>query len=88
MQKKNSLKSRLIREHYTIQLRASKNSLNFKRIFSGLEGVNEIKANDGFYKYYYGKYVTLSKAKEALLELKKSGFEDAFIRNLYLLMTQ
>jgi len=62
--------------------------LNFKRIFSGLEGVNEIRATDGLYKYYYGEFPTLLEAKEALASIKKLGFEDAFIRNLYLLMTQ
>jgi hypothetical protein len=62
--------------------------LDIGRIFSGIEGVNEIKASDGLYKYYYGEFKTLSMAKEALLKIKKEGYEDAFIRNLYLLITQ
>jgi len=73
---------------FTIQLKATRYALDTSRIFSGIEGVNEIKANDGLYKYYYGEFKTLSKAKEALLAIKKSGYEDAFIRNLYLLITQ
>ena len=73
---------------YTIQLKASKYPLNIDYMFSGLEGVIEFKGNDGLYKYYIGKYVSLSKAKEALLEIKKAGYEDAYIRNLYLLLTQ
>jgi outer membrane protein OmpA-like peptidoglycan-associated protein len=73
---------------YTIQLKATKYPLDFSRIFSGIEGVNEIKTNDGLYKYYCGEFESLSKAKEALLAIKKAGYEDAFIRNLYLLMTQ
>jgi outer membrane protein OmpA-like peptidoglycan-associated protein len=73
---------------YTIQLRATRNPLNINSMFSGLEEVNEVKTTDGLYKYYYGEYLELSKAKEALLSIKKLGYEDAFIRNLYLLMTQ
>ena len=73
---------------YTIQLKATQNPLDIGRIFSGIEGVNEIKASDGLYKYYYGEFKTLSMAKEALLKIKKEGYEDAFIRNLYLLITQ
>ncbi len=86
-QKKTAL-TRIDQKALTIQLRASKNSLNFKIIFSGLEGVNEIRGTDGLYKYYYGEFHTLLEAKKALASIKKLGFEDAFIRNLYLLMTQ
>jgi outer membrane protein OmpA-like peptidoglycan-associated protein/tetratricopeptide (TPR) repeat protein len=80
--------NRIDQRVYTIQLKASIYPLNMDRVFSGLEGVNEIRANDGLYKYYYGEYETLSRAKEALLSLKKSGYDDAFIRNLYLLISQ
>lgn len=73
---------------YTIQVKATRNPLNIDKIFSGLEGVNEIKASDGFYKYYYGEYKALSKAKEALINIKRLGYEDAFIRDLYLLISQ
>ena len=73
---------------FTIQLKATNNPLDIARIFTGIEGVNEIKSGDGLYKYYCGEYASLSKAKEALLAIKKLGYEDAFIRNLYLLITQ
>jgi outer membrane protein OmpA-like peptidoglycan-associated protein/tetratricopeptide (TPR) repeat protein len=73
---------------FTIQLIAVKNPLDIGRFFSGVEGVNEVKSVDGLYKYYCGEYTSLSKAKEALLAIKKAGYEDAFIRNLYLLLTQ
>ena len=73
---------------FTIQLKAANNPLDIARIFTGIEGVNEIKSSDGLYKYYCGEYASLSKAKEALLAIKKLGYEDAFIRNLYLLITQ
>ncbi len=73
---------------FTIQLKATQNPLDIGKSFSGIVGVNEIKTNDGMYKYYCGEYRTLSKAKDVLLKIKKFGFEDAFIRNLYLLITQ
>jgi len=72
---------------YTIQLLATRNPLNISRIFSGIEGVLEKKADDGYYKYYYGEYKALSKAKEALLLIKRSGYQDAFIRDLNLLIS-
>jgi outer membrane protein OmpA-like peptidoglycan-associated protein len=73
---------------YTIQLLATRNPLNISWVFSGIEGVKEIKTIDGLYKYYCGEYQTLSKAKEALLSMKKLGYEDAFIRDLYLMISQ
>jgi outer membrane protein OmpA-like peptidoglycan-associated protein len=86
-QKKNAL-SRVNQSALTIQLKATRNALDISKIFSGLKGVNEIKAPDGFYKYYYGEYTSAEKAKNDLATIKKLGFEDAFIRNLYLLMSQ
>lgn len=85
---KKNISSKIDQGIYTIQLKATKYPLDIGSNFSGIKGVNEIKSDDGFYKYFYGKYVTLSKAQEKLMELKKSGFNDAFIRNLYLLMSQ
>lgn len=73
---------------YTIQLKATRNPLNINKIFAGLSPVIEIKASDGYYKYYYGEYESAEKAREVLVSIKKLGFEDAFIRNLYLLMNQ
>ena len=68
---------------YTIQIKATKNQLDIGRVFTGMAGVKEIKSSDGFFKYYYGEYSGLSKANEALLAIKKLGYEDAFIKNLY-----
>ena len=67
---------------YTVQVKATRNPLNISSVFAGLEGVTEMKAADGFYKYFYGEFKSLEKAKEALLLVKKSGFEDAFIRQI------
>jgi outer membrane protein OmpA-like peptidoglycan-associated protein len=67
---------------YTVQVKATKSPLKISLIFPGIEGITEIKTDDGFYKYYYGQYKSLSKAKEALEFIKKAGFEDAFIRQI------
>ena len=67
---------------YTLQLMSTRNRLNINLVFAGLEGVIEFRADDGLYKYFYGEYETLSKAREALLLIKKSGYEDAFIRQI------
>jgi hypothetical protein len=72
---------------FTIQLKATRNPINVTKIFNELQGVHERKTNDGFYKYYYGEYESMAKAREALVDVKKS-YNDAFIRNLYLLLTQ
>ena len=45
---------------------AARNPKNISHIFAELEGVKEVKV-EGLYKYYYGEYKTLSKAKEALI---------------------
>jgi hypothetical protein len=86
-QKKTAL-SRVNHSALTIQLKATRNALDIHKIFNGLAGVTELKAPDGFYKYYYGEYTSVEKAKKDLASIKKLGFEDAFIRNLYLLMSQ
>jgi outer membrane protein OmpA-like peptidoglycan-associated protein len=67
---------------YTVQVKATKKPLNIDSVFVGLEGIKEMKAEDGFYKYFYGEFRTLSKAKEALQFIKKSGYDDAFIRQI------
>jgi outer membrane protein OmpA-like peptidoglycan-associated protein/tetratricopeptide (TPR) repeat protein len=69
---------------YTIQLKASKTPLNLG-LFKGIEGVNEIYSDDGYYRYVYGKYSSFSKAKAEVVRLQESGFRNAFIRELNLL---
>jgi outer membrane protein OmpA-like peptidoglycan-associated protein len=86
-EKKTAL-SKVDQSIITIQLKATRNALNISKIFAGLEGVNEMRASDGFYKYYYGEYKSVNKAREDLESIKKLGFEDAFIRNLYQLLSQ
>jgi outer membrane protein OmpA-like peptidoglycan-associated protein len=83
-EKKTSIEDK---ETFTIQLKATRNPINISVIFSEIEGVNEIKTSDGFYKYYYGKYESITKAREALAGIRKM-YGDAFVKNLYLLRTQ
>jgi outer membrane protein OmpA-like peptidoglycan-associated protein len=66
---------------YTIQIKAMKTPLNMK-YFNNIEGVKEIIAKDGYYKYIYGKYSKLDDAKKDLKKVKKRGYSDAFIVNV------
>jgi outer membrane protein OmpA-like peptidoglycan-associated protein len=70
---------------WTVQLTATRAPANMN-IFSEFEGVREIEGEDGFYRYVSGEYTQFSKAKEALDAIKKAGFNDAFIRELNLLI--
>jgi hypothetical protein len=66
---------------YSIQLKATRSPIDARRIFPGYEGVREIVADDGFYKYVWGEFRSVVQAKEALIEVKKD-FDDAFIRQI------
>jgi outer membrane protein OmpA-like peptidoglycan-associated protein len=72
---------------YIIQLRASKVPLDIT-LFKGIEGVREIKGNDGYYRYVYGEFEGFSKAKTELGNLQKSDYKDAFIKDYYFLIKQ
>jgi hypothetical protein len=66
---------------YTIQLKASKVQLSMK-LFKGVEGVNEIFSDDGYYRYVHGNFSSFSNAKAELIRMQDSGFTNAFIRDL------
>ena len=66
---------------YTIQLKATRNPLDISKVFPGYEGVREIKAEDGFYKYVYGEFTSITNAKAVLLPVLKD-FDDAFVREI------
>jgi outer membrane protein OmpA-like peptidoglycan-associated protein len=70
---------------YTIQLKAAIERINLK-IFKGIEGVREIASVDGYYRYVYGEYSSFTKAKAELVKFQESGYKDAFIRELNLLI--
>ena len=70
---------------YTIQLKAARSPLNMYQ-FSNYPGIREILGDDGYYRYITGEYTQFTKAKEALQDCKDTGFSDAFIRELDLLI--
>jgi outer membrane protein OmpA-like peptidoglycan-associated protein len=71
----------LTRKAFTIQLKATKSPIEISRVFSAYEGVKEILSDDGFYKYVFGEYESIAKAREALTDIKKD-FDDAFIKEI------
>ncbi|MFZ0283423.1 MAG: OmpA family protein [Bacteroidales bacterium] len=73
--------TKLTRKAFTIQLKATRTPLNIEKIFPGYKGVREAAAEDGFYKYTWGEYPSIAKAKEALV-LVREDYEDAFIREI------
>jgi hypothetical protein len=74
-------KPAITRRVFTIQLKATKSPIDVNRIFPGYKGVQEIVADDGFYKYVYGEYNSVAQAREALAGIKEN-YEDAFIREM------
>ncbi len=46
-----------------------------------MKALGRLVADDGFYKYFWGEYSSIAKAKEALAEVRKD-FDDAFIREV------
>jgi outer membrane protein OmpA-like peptidoglycan-associated protein len=83
----DDLKTRLTtgKTVYTIQLKAALLPINMKQ-FKGIDGVREIASDDGYYRYVIGEYNSFTKAKAALAPFVESGFKDAFIRELNLLI--
>jgi len=70
---------------FSIQLKATRSPIDIRKIFPGYKGVREIIADDGFYKYIYGEFSSIAKAKEALINVRKD-FGDAFIREVNILI--
>jgi len=77
----------LTRRVFTIQLKATKSPIDISRIFPGYEGVKEVVAEDGFYKYVFGEYDSIAEAREVLADIKKD-FDDAFIREINVLINK
>ncbi len=70
---------------YTIQVKAARSPVNMNT-FKDIQGIRELSGNDGYYRYITGEYKTISEAKNALKTLQAAGFNDAFIRELNLLI--
>jgi hypothetical protein len=70
---------------YTIQLMAKRSPMNMS-LFKEFRDVREILGEDGYYRYVAGEFDQYSQAKEALVKYIDTGFKDAFIRELNLLL--
>jgi len=75
------------RKIYTIQLKATKGPIDMVKAFPGYDSVKEIVADDGLYKYLYGEFPSIEKAKENLVNIKKD-YDDAFIREIDVLINK
>jgi outer membrane protein OmpA-like peptidoglycan-associated protein len=67
----------------TIQLKAARGPIDVDRTFRGYDGVREV-LSDGYYRYYYGEYSSIEKAKNALKGVRKD-FDDAFVKEVFTL---
>jgi len=72
---------------YTIQLKAARQPIDLSE-FKGIEGVREIASSDGYYRYIFGVFNSFNKAKDAIVTFLETGYEDAFIRDLTLLLNE
>lgn len=63
----------------TIQVKADLKPLDVQT-FKNLDQVEEFACEDGYYRYTYGAYRNFTEAREALKELQKKGYQDAFIK--------
>jgi hypothetical protein len=70
---------------YTIQLKAARKPIDMN-LFKGIDGVREIASPDGYYRYVTGEYISYKKAMAAVAAFHESGYNDAFIRDLNLLL--
>lgn len=50
--------------------------------FRGIEGVEEYRGRDGYYRYAAGRYRQLREALDALDRIREAGYPDAFLRTL------
>lgn len=64
---------------YTIQLLATLGETDMS-IFKDIEDVKAFEGEDGFVRYIFGAYDTISEAKADLTRFRENGFEDAFVR--------
>lgn len=64
---------------YSIQLKAARTPISISR-FEGLGNVTEYLCTDGFYRYATGSYRTFQEARDQLKEVRRMGYDDAFIQ--------
>jgi hypothetical protein len=74
------------RSYYSIQLKATTTRINIKTTFPGLTGVRETEEIDGMYHYLYGQYTSAAEAGEVMKRPEIMKFEDAFVREINVLV--
>ncbi|MBW6502335.1 MAG: hypothetical protein K0B05_13170 [Bacteroidales bacterium] len=72
--------------YFTIQLKATKIRVDMNRMFRAYSGVRETEEIDGLYHYLYGKFDTFSEAAKVLEKITDKEFEDAFVREVKVLI--
>lgn len=74
------------KRYFSIQLKATTTRVNMRTTFPGLTGVRETEEIDGMYHYLYGQYTSAAEAEEAMKRPEIRKFEDAFIREISVLI--
>jgi hypothetical protein len=73
-------------KYYSIQLKATKTPVDMNITFAGLKGVSETKEIDGMYHYLYGRYTSAAEAGAVMKREQIMKFEDAFVREISVLI--
>jgi hypothetical protein len=77
----SSLTDNHISKRYTLTIQVKADLKPIKmQAFNNLDQVEEFACKDGYYRYTYGAYRNFTEAREALKELQKKGYADAFIK--------
>ena len=65
---------------WRIQVAASKSPIaKNAKIYTALWDVEGVKGEDGYYRYFVGKYETFYQAKEDLTKVQEAGYKSAYI---------
>ena len=65
---------------FRIQIAASDKSLSkTAKLYKDIPEVEGVKFEDGYYRYFFGKYETFYSAKEGLQAVQEKGYQDAYI---------
>ncbi len=65
--------------HYTIQVKAARRPI-LNSAFGNLPNVSEYQCKDGYHRYTTSLFRTFKEARRRLLQIRKMGYEDAFIQ--------
>jgi len=65
--------------HFTVQLKAARMPILVSR-FEDIIDVKEYSCQDGYFRYTTSSFRTYQEARSRLIEVRKKGYEDAFIQ--------